>query len=257
MARRHAHAEGPHDNEERWLLTYADMITLLMVLFVVMYAISNTDVRKFVALMQSVSAAFNAEVIPGERPVTVISGGAEIPADQNYDDSSGVINTDYRQVTAQLQDYAIAQGLGAQVEVARIPEGIVIRLSEALLFTTGRAHLDERATLLVQEVAAIIKPLPNQVRIEGNTDDTPPSGGLYADNWQLSAARALSVLDALEKLGIPPARLCAAGYAEFNPVVANTDDASRARNRRVDIVVLYPKTTTSQTAAPFETPAVP
>ncbi len=258
MARRRHAVEGPHDNEERWLLTYADMITLLMVLFVVMYAISNTDARKFIALMQSVSAAFNADVIPGERPVTVVEGGAQIPADKNYDDSSGVVNTDYRQLTAALQDYAIAQGLGAQVEVARIPEGIVIRLNEALLFSPGRAHLDDHAVSLVAEIAAIVKPLPNQVRVEGNTDDQPPSGGLYADNWQLSTARALAVLDALEKQGLSASRLCAAGYAEFNPVVPNTDEASRAKNRRVDILVLYPKAGSQNgqsTPAPaFETP---
>lgn len=255
MPRRARHsAEGPHDNEERWLLTYADMITLLFVLFVVMYAISNTDVRKFVALAQSMQAAFNADVIPGQAPITVMSGGESIPMDKDYDTSTGVINTDMRTVKAALRDFAIDAGLGAEVDVAKTEDGIVIHLSDALLFSPGRAHLDERARGIVNEVAKIVGPLPNPIRVEGNTDDVAPTGGLYEDNWQLSTARALSVLDALRDQGIGPARLSAAGYAEFNPMAPNTDDASRAKNRRVDILILYPHESASP--APSATPTV-
>jgi chemotaxis protein MotB len=247
MARRKKRAEAaPHDNEERWLLTYADMITLLMVLFVVMYAISNTDVRKFTALAQSVSAAFNNDVFAGTQQVSISDGVSSEPQSAQFDQGSGIVATDYRAIEASVRDSVISQGRGDQVSVDRVPEGIAIRISDALLFPSGRASIDDAAMKVVEQIATSIKPLPNNIRVEGHTDDTPPSGPFYADNWQLSTARALAVLDALQLLGVSPDRLAAAGYGQFKPIVANTDDASRARNRRVDVLILYPNESTPQ-----------
>lgn len=252
--RKRAHAEGAHDNDERWLLTYSDLITLLFVLFVVMYAISTTDVRKFVALAQSVSAAFNADVMSGQQAIS-ISNGQDMTVNQSTSASgTSPVQSDLKAIQAALEDYAIGQGLGGEVEVGMAPEGIVIRLNDALLFSSGRAHLDDHAIKLVNEVANIIKPLPNHVRIEGNTDDQAPDGVLYTNNWDLSTARALAVLEAMVNVGMDPSRLAAQGNAQYDPVVANTDDASRARNRRVDIVVLYPADA-SATPAPFAAPS--
>jgi chemotaxis protein MotB len=242
MARRkRGHLEAPHENDERWLLTYSDLITLLFVLFVVMYAISTTDIRKFVALAQSVSAAFNAEVMTGQQPITITDGQDTTEINQTYDQSSSAQATDLRQIEATLEDYAISQGLGAEVQVGTASQGIVIRLNDALLFSSGRAHLDDQALAVVEKVSAVVRPLPNSIRIEGNTDDQPPDGGLYPDNWELSTARALAVLGAMTQFGISPDRLSASGYAQYNPIVPNTDDASRAKNRRVDVVILYPQ----------------
>ncbi len=254
--RRRAEAEGPKDNEDRWLLTYSDMITLLFVLFVVMYAISNTDMRKFVALAQSVSAAFNADVMQGQTPLTIMSGQETVPMDKNYDSGSGVVATDMRTVEAALKDYAIQNGVGGDVEVARVPEGIVIRVNDALLFSQGRANLDEKARAVVARIADVIRPLPNQIRVEGNTDDQAPNGTDYPNdnNWDLSTARAIAVLHEFETLALPSSRLSAAGYAEFNPIVPNTDDASRARNRRVDILLLYPQVDAEQGASSSAVP---
>ncbi len=238
--RKRARIEAPHENEERWLLTYADMITLLMVLFVVMYAISNTDVRKFILLAQSVSQAFNADILQGQNPVSIMTGQDTTVQDQQYDTGSSTVASDLRTVKAALEDYAIGEGLGGEVEVGVAPQGIVIRLNDALLFTSGRAHLDDHAKKLVGRIVAIVKPLPNNIRIEGNTDDLAPEGGLFADNWELSSARALAVLQEMVNQGLAPERLSALGNAQYNPIVPNTDEASRVKNRRVDIVVLYP-----------------
>jgi chemotaxis protein MotB len=114
-----------------------------------------------------------------------------------------------------------------------------------LLFTSGRAHLDDHALKLVHQVVDILGPLPNQIRIEGNTDDQSPDGVLYASNWDLSTARALAVLKAMVDMSMDPARLSAQGNAQYNPITPNVDDASRAKNRRVDIVVLYPSDNSS------------
>jgi chemotaxis protein MotB len=121
------------------------------------------------------------------------------------------------------------------------PQGIVIRLNDALLFSSGRANLDDHARSLVKQVVTIIKPLPNAVRIEGNTDDRSPDGILYSSNWDLSTARALSVLKAMVDMQMDPSRLSALGNAQYNPIKPNVDDASRSKNRRVDIVILYPQ----------------
>jgi chemotaxis protein MotB len=238
--RRGSRLQAPHDNEERWLLTYSDLITLLFVLFVVMYAISTTDTRKFVALAQSVSAAFNAEVLQGQQAISINNGqDTTVQQDQSSSGTSPV-QSDLNAIKAALEDYAIGQGLGGEVEVGMAPQGIVIRLNDALLFSSGRASLDDHALSLVRQVVDIIKPLPNQIRIEGNTDDQPPDGILFANNWDLSTARALAVLEAMVGMGMDPSRLCAQGNAQYDPITPNVDDASRAKNRRVDIVVLYP-----------------
>jgi len=253
--RKRAHIEAPHENDERWLLTYSDLITLLFVLFVVMYAISTTDIRKFVALAQSVSAAFNADVMQGQQPITITDGQDTMEINQTYDQSTSAAATDMRQIQAALEDYAIGQGLGGEVEVGMAPEGIVIRLNDALLFSSGRAFLDDHAMAVVEKVAAIVRSLPNNIRVEGNTDDQPPNGGLYPDNWQLSTARALAVLGAMTQFGISPDRLSATGYAQYNPIVPNADDASRTKNRRVDVVILYPHGSGTSTPSPVVEPS--
>ena len=256
MARRkRSKPEAAHENEERWLLTYADMITLLMALFIVMYAISTTDIRKFAALAQSVSAAFNADVMQGQQAISINNGqDTSIQLEQSAAGST-TVQSDLKAIKAALEDYAIGQGLGGEVEVGAMPQGIVIRLNDALLFSSGRAHLDDHAMKLVGQVADIIKPLPNQVRIEGNTDDQAPDGVLFTSNWDLSTSRALSVLQAMTQMGLDPSRLSALGHAQYNPITPNVDEASRAKNRRVDIVVLYPPE--SVPTSPIAVPSFP
>jgi chemotaxis protein MotB len=249
MARRKGKAEAPHENEERWLLTYADMITLLMVLFVVMYAISNTDIRKFTVLAQSMAAAFNVDVLQGTQAVTITAGQETTPDTGQMSSGSGVVSSDFRSIEAGLKDWAIQHGLSESVEVTRSREGIVIRIGGSLLFESGRVVLNADSEKLLDKVVSLIKPLPNKIRIEGHTDDVAPDSWLYRDNWQLSSARSLAVLDAMRARGIDEYRLSAEAFAQYEPIEPNTDDASRARNRRVDLVVLYPDESENLTSA--------
>lgn len=259
MARSKRHGpELPHENAERWLLTYADMITLLMVLFVVMYAISNTDVRKFTLLAQSFAAAFNTDIFQGRETITIAEGEPSVPKTADFDAGSGIVASDYRAVNATVRDYAISQGLAGDVSVDRVPEGIAIRISDTLLFPSGRARLDAASTKVIARIEKIVAALPNQLRIEGHTDDLPPTGPFYRDNWELSTARALAVLNELRDLGIAPDRLAAAGYSGYRPLIPNSNDAARARNRRVDILILYPNATSpAPTDAPFTIGGLP
>ena len=237
------HGEG---NEERWLLTYWDMITLLMAFFIVLYSMSNTDLRKFTALAQSFSSAFNVDVLQGARPIAIDSGQQTMPSsDSQFTAGSGVVATDYRAIQAGLEDLAISLGVQDRVTVSQVSEGILIRIGGSLLFESGRAVLEATSTQLLDRVSQLIAPLPNHVRIEGDTDNVPPDGLLFADNWALSATRARAVLDALVARGIDPARLSMEAFGQYNPIASNDTPDGRARNRRVDIVLLYPSATTA------------
>ena len=189
-----------------------------------MYAISTTDVRKFVALAQSVSAAFNADVMQGQQAISINNGQDMTVQQDRARPGTSPVQSDLQAIKAALEDYAIGQGLGGEVEVGMAPQGIVIRLNDALLFSSGRAHLDDHALKLVKQVVDIVKPLPNQIRIEGNTDDQPPDGVLYASNWDLSTARALAVLEAMVDHGHGPEPALGPGQRPVQP--------DRAQHRR-------------------------
>ena len=251
--RRRASDHGEFHVDERWLITYADMITLLLAVFIVLYALSDTNVRKFNEFAQSVSAAFSTDVFRGTQAITVTSGQDSAPQTDSFDAGSGVLSMDQRTVEATIKDYAVENGLAGQVSVDRVPEGIAIRISDALLFSSGRARLDPRSEGLLEKVMDAVRPLPNVLRVEGHTDDEQPNGPFYSDNWRLSVDRATAVLEAMIAGGVEPSRLAAAGYGEYRPIVPNTDEPSRARNRRVDVLILYPE----DVAEPFGPSAAP
>ena len=133
------------------------------------------------------------------------TGQVSAPGTGTMDSGSGVVQTDYATVRASLADYAIANGIDDRLEISRSSEGIVIRIGGSLLFESGRAILDSRSTELLGRIVALVKPLPNRIRIEGHTDDVAPDGYLFRDNWQLSVGRAKAVLDAMVGVGIQPA----------------------------------------------------
>ena len=250
MSKKHKGAHEDIHPDERWLVTYADMITLLLAVFIVMYALSDTNVRKFNALAQSLSSAFNTDVMSGTQQITVTEGQATTPDQGTKAASMGMLGSEAQAIQAKLKDYAISTGAGAGVAVDSVPEGIAIRIKANLLFQAGRATLDPQSLALLDQVAALLTPLTQRVRVEGNTDANPVSGPFYADNFELSSARALAVLHFLEDKGVDPGRLSMVGNGEFNPLPGTlpTDEA----NRRVEIFVLNPPTTT--TASP--TPAI-
>ena len=241
---------GPMHVDEKWVVPYADMKTLLLALFVMLFALSNIDVRKFAALAQSMAAAFSTDVMQGSQATTVTSGQITAPDVGNQAAGAGMVMTDYQTLRTSLNDFAISNAMDNQLEVSRSNEGIVIRIGGSLLFESGRAILETKATILLNRVISLVKPLPNRVRIEGHTDDVAPDGFLYRDNWQLSIARAKAVLDAMITAGVGPDRLSIEGLAQYQPLVPNASDTTRARNRRVDVVILYPDANATATATP-------
>ncbi len=248
------HKGGDHDEihaDERWLITYADMITLLLAVFIVMYALSDTNLRKFNSFAQSMSSVFNNDVLSGTTQITVSEGQATVPDQGTAQSAAGFVGTEAATLEATIKDYAIKKGIESGVSVIVVPNGVAIRISGDLLFQPGRATLASEAAELLNVFVANLQLGAGQViRVEGNTDSTPVSGPLFTDNFELSSARALAVLHFLESAGVDPGLLSLAGNGATKPLpgIAPTDPA----NRRVEIYLIKP-----EQDYPAPTPVVP
>jgi chemotaxis protein MotB len=236
MIHRRRRADHGGGHQERWLVSYADFVTLLLAFFVTMYAISTVDVKKMERAATALQDAFPDwtggahGVLPGSRAAA--AGPAALPKGE-----SELLNVESRLF------YRLRAIGDDRVELTRDHRGLVITVRESGSFPVGSADLSDYARSLFGEIGRSLADLPNSVRIEGHTDDVPIHNGRFSSNWELSTARATAVVAFLvERVGMAPDRLSAAGYGEFHPRVANDSTDHRARNRRVDIVVLNAKT---------------
>lgn len=246
----------PRPSHERWMVSYADFVTLLFAFFTTMYAISTVDARKLGDVVDSMQAAF----ANGDVPTPVRKGGGPGGGGANLTPGPEVIPVKPQVVPpATLQavltriESRLNDGLSRQlaeggVEISRDPRGLVVSLREAGAFATGSAELSLTARGVLAMVGASLVDVPNGVRVEGHTDDVPIHTARYRSNWELSTTRATNVVAFLMERGVSPARLSASGYGEFHPRAPNDSETSRARNRRVDIVIL--NTDTSQREEP-------
>jgi chemotaxis protein MotB len=250
LARRNRRRREIPENHDRWLITYADLITLLMIFFVVLYAMSRIDVAKYEALSQSLQFEFSAADIPLEMGTGV--GGALDPAQQpkpvkTEDDKKAAEAQRKKAQEKELQDllkvviaYIKENHLESQIIAADTPKGILIRLSDLFLFDLGKADLKEDAVPVLNRLAALFSSLNTTISIEGHTDNLPmQAGGAFQDNWGLSSARSLSVVRYfVDTAKLDPKTFESAAYADTRPVVPNTNEANRQKNRRVEITVL-------------------
>ncbi|MFN7036226.1 MAG: flagellar motor protein MotB [Bellilinea sp.] len=240
-----AHGGGGEggENSERWLVSYADFITLLMVLFVVLYSMGQIDVEKYKRLAESMRAAFSL-------------GGAARVVDVQINQSGGTIENGQpkpivvpgipeappksEEVAGQLTRMLSGSAFGNEISVQTNIEGVLISLSEKLVFAPGRAELSPTALEVLQTIVEMVRPIDNPIRLVGHTDNSLPSDSPYRNNWELSLARAMSVADFLMQNGIAPSRLIITGRGEYDPIFPNDTPAHRALNSRVDIIIVYP-----------------
>jgi chemotaxis protein MotB len=233
--------EEKHANSERWLLTYSDMITLLLVFFIVLYSMSKSDVAKFKEMASALSRAFNSPVLQGADTTSVNGQGGPVGGNGLMDD--------FMSIRTDVMSLAQAMGVQNEVRVTVVKEGITISLSGNLLFDSGRADLRSESTKMLDKVAERLKLLSNEVRIEGHTDNIPIDSDQYPTNWELSTSRATAVTRYLAEANqIEPKRLSAQGYGEYRPVADNSTRDGRALNRRVDIVIIYPDQSSTPTS---------
>ncbi len=230
------------DNSDRWLLTYADLITLLLAFFVIMYGMSSADAQKFSRLAESVRRAFNLDVLEGMPSQSILERPYDMSAvNANNEDILDAEIKDLEMLYGELSSFFQEQGLSDRVSIAVRPEGIAISISGNMLFASGRAELRPDAVQLLHSLGRALSTLRNLVRVEGHTDDIPPTGTEFSTNWELSGARSVAVVRYLAEVeGIDPRRLAAVAYSEYQPAAPNDSPRSRARNRRTEILILYP-----------------
>jgi chemotaxis protein MotB len=234
-----------------WLNTYADMVTLLLTFFVLLFAMSSVDVRKFDAMVESFTSAFSLGGGLG-----ILTGSDPIAEGETGDDPAGEVDMDelmqslqqsqsyieetqaMRQLLENLNEFLGENQLEDTVSVSLDERGLIIRFQDSILFTSGSADLLSQSYAVMDEVNTMLISITNHVRVEGHTDNVPMNTLRFPSNWELSTGRATTVVRYLVDHGMASDRLSALGYAEFRPVVSNDTAEGRAKNRRVDIVVL-------------------
>ncbi|HIJ82346.1 MAG TPA: OmpA family protein [Desulfuromonadales bacterium] len=243
-----------HVNHERWLVSYADFITLLFAVFVVLYAMGQTDKKKTEEVIASLQSSFgmaNAgaaapkiNVIPS-KPMSIIpSLKPEVsvsPAGRSSR-SLGRVRAeekDFRQIKSSIEAYLVKQGAQNKVSLTITRRGLIVSLKEAGFFDSGQAQIRPDAYELINTISEVLTQYNNPLRVEGHTDNVPISTSQFPSNWELSTARATNGLKYLIKhFDVDPDKVSATGYAEFRPLSDNTTAEGRAKNRRVDIVML-------------------
>ncbi len=288
MARGHSRGRrrrggGDHEgSNERWLLTYADMITLLMALFMVLFSISSVNISKYHTLQKSLKAAFSGNILPGGKAIAqqgATNNAAQTPSSvelqaiepvategasplQNGSTHGSTSSTaaavkeaaiqreaaEFAHIKQELDAYAASHGFAKSVQTTIEARGLVIRvLTDDLLFASGQATLEGRADGLLGEIAQLLNvDETHPISVEGNTDDVPIHSSQFPSNWELSTTRASTVVRFLIGHGVSPSRLTASGNAEQRPVDSNATAAGRARNRRVEIVMRRLHATTGE-----------
>ncbi|MDU9389224.1 flagellar motor protein MotD [Pseudomonas japonica] len=243
MARRRKVEE--HENHERWLVSYADFITLLFAFFVVMYSISSINEGKYKIMSQALIGVFSESErstrpipIGEERPLSTRPAQPLVKDSEQTDAGLAQSSADpLKSITDQVMEAFGDLIKSDQMTVRGNELWIEIELSSSLLFGSGDAMPSDIAFNLIDKVASIIKPFANPVHVEGFTDDQPIRTAQYPTNWELSSARAASIVRLLAMEGVNPARLASVGYGEFQPIASNATADGRAKNRRVVLVI--------------------
>jgi chemotaxis protein MotB len=280
--KRHHHEEHEeHVNHEAWVIPYADMLTLLMAMFLVLWAIGQVDVSKAKAVSTGFADEFGLSTSAGSGAGGVgVLDGVERPDEEAKPEDksarvdktmaiaaggsgSGIaeLNHQLQEVQHEIATDAAASGNDTSLRFRVEQRGLVVSIvSEGVLFAAGEAELQPAGRVVLDDLAESLAGIPNQLAVEGHTDNIPISTPRFPSNWELSTARATAVLRYLvEHHGIAPARMSAAGYADQRPLAGNDTGGGRARNRRVDIAVLSLPTNskTAPTTQPATTTTTP
>ncbi len=221
-------------NHDRWLVSYADFITLLFAFFVVMYSISSLNEDKYKILTESIEGVFQQQ----DRSIKPIPLGDErIKGQGEANAEAGQPKDPLESIAEQIRDQFDGLLGDGQFKVRANEMWLELELSSSLLFPSGDAIPHQDAFDIIEKISNILAPYDNPVQVEGFTDNRPISTAQYPTNWELSASRAASIVRLLAMDGVKPERLAAVGYGEFRPIADNIDAVGRARNRRVVLVI--------------------
>lgn len=281
MARKRRQEE--HENHERWLVSYADFITLLFAFFVVMYSISSINEGKYRVLSDALVAAFRdpsksldpiqigkLAKSPNTSPITLPYEYRKSAGDPGRKPDTQRDRDNLRSIQRQEAASAALKTIGGEIQQAvqalidqdlvKVRQGkgwLEIELKASILFPSGSAALTENALPVLRRLSEVLRKHPNPVQVEGHTDNLPIRSLVYPSNWELSAARAASVVQLFAQVGMDPSRLAAIGYGEHRPVADNQTAEGRQQNRRVALVVLATEEATPAVQPPAERAPAP
>jgi len=251
-----------HVNHERWLVSYADFITLLFVFFVVLYASSQVDKRRAGRVAMAIQVAFQElgvfqtsstkvpvqdyDAMPFQNVQVVENLERKADLAKIVNPMKGTLTSSTEAQSLRDAEQAIQKALNPEIQKREVTmsmhrEGLVVSLKEMGFFDSGSAAIRPDSIDAISRLAEVLKQRPENLRVEGHTDNIPIHNSHFASNWELSTTRATEMIRVLiTQFGLPAERLSAAGYAEFHPVSDNNSPAGRAQNRRLDIVILAP-----------------
>lgn len=247
-----------HSSHERWLVSYADFITLLFAFFVVMFATAQSDKAKARQVSDSVRTALEQggvmaviDDVLGGTPDRTGKASGPAPPRQAWPTDPGIVEL---LPSLNYLNQALEKEIqGGKLQVRLEARGLVISLREATFFPSGEDHIDPATYPTLEKIAGTLRSLPNPVRLEGHTDSVPIHTSRFRSNWDLSAARSIAMLQLLsQRFGIPEHRLAVAGYADTAPLDSNDSPGGRARNRRVDLVILNQRVLNSEPPASID-----
>jgi chemotaxis protein MotB len=261
--RKKPHHEEEHENEERWLVSFADMMTLLFCLFMVLFAISSVNTSKFESLQKALQDAFSGRILSGGK--AVMQTGNDAPPDRaqatppmpaisplaTLSDESPPANSteaaaaaqkedeDFRQLKRRIDDLARKSGLQGRVLTTVRRRGLVVQLlTDNVFFDSGQARLKPGAQRILEQIGVVLRgERKHPIVVEGHTDSQPIGGGIYPSNWELSGARSAAVVRMFIHTGVLARRVSLSGYADEVPIASNATAQGRSRNRRVEVVL--------------------
>lgn len=212
----------------KWMVTYSDMMSLLLTFFILLFSMSTISSDKFDNIMSSFQ-----NILSGSKGDSILYDG-----DNLIDLHEELIQTE--EMYDKVSDYLEDQDLGSDVSVSMDSKGIFVEMKDAILFESGRAELKPEGIEVLKKLEGLISDFDNELVIEGHTDNVPMTSGRFPSNWELSTARAVTVVRYLsESLDIDPGRLSAVGYGEYRPIKPNDTAENRAANRRVNILIIF------------------
>lgn len=226
-----------------WMATFADLVTLLMCFFVLMFAMSTIQEETFKELVQSLKSALGVQEVPetGTREGLIMPSVETDSPDQKKEDDAmdelgGMVQKEVEEIVSDVKELVMFNKLGGNVKVEENDDGAVITISDVLLFKAGAGAMNENGLPVMSKIAKVLKQFSYPIKVAGHTDNIPIRTSRFPSNWELSATRASDVVRFLITQGVNPILLTAEGRAEFSPIVNNKTAKNRARNRRVEII---------------------
>ncbi|OSA91434.1 UNVERIFIED_ORG: chemotaxis protein MotB [Clostridium botulinum] len=243
MARRKKSDDGGGLKGDEWLGTYSDCVTLLLTFFILLYSMSSVDAEK----LKSISEAF-VSVMTGQSSDSFMEFNmydGKVPVIGGESDVDGVIDAQSlgkENMYKDIKNYVEKNNLSGSMDIIQDERGVILELKDSVLFQSGQAELIPGSKEVLDKVDTLVSALPNSVIVEGHTDNVPISNYRYASNWELSTQRAVNVVKYfVETKSNDPMKFSAAGYGEYRPIVYNNSEENRAKNRRVNILIINEK----------------